>query len=209
MGLFDGGDRCVFCGKEQGFLGGLFGINLAGGEYLCGDCRDKCAAGDIDFGKLTVDDVRGMMEAARNNRRKGQEFQVTRTISTGRYREDKLIEVDERHGWFRKAREDNSLVYELDDIFNFTMNVEMSVLESGQHFDLSTYEYPELPKCPDGCKVTIGKLNIWFAKNELGLNKLEFDLIPAFSPDEGDVRGGYACAHEFFEIMRDYWNAHR
>ena len=209
MGLFDGGDRCVFCGKESGFLGSVFGINLAGGEYMCGDCRDKCAAGEIDFSKLTVNEVRDMMEAARNNRRKGQEFQVTRTISTGRYREDKLIEVDERHGWFRKAREDNGLVYELDDIFNFTMNVEMSVLESGQHFDLSTYEYPELPKCPDGCKVTIGKLNIWFAKNELGLNKLEFDLIPAFSPDEGDVRGGYACAHEFFEIMRDYWNAHR
>ena len=150
-----------------------------------------------------------MMEAAKDSRRKGQEFQVTRRISTGHYRDEKLIEVDERHGWFRKAGEDNGLVYELDDIFNFTMNVEMSVLESGQHFDLSTYEYPELPKCPDGCRITIGKLIIWFAKNELGLNKLEFDLIPSFSPDEGDVRGGYACAHEFFEMMRDYRNAQR
>lgn len=209
MGLFDGGDRCVFCGKESGFLGSVFGINLAGGEYLCGDCRDKCAAGEIDFSKLTVNEVRDMMEAAKANRVKGQDFQVTRRISTGRHRDEKLIEVDERHGWFRKAGDSNGLVYELRDIFNFTVNVEMSVLESGQHFDLSTYEYPELPKCPDGCRINTGKLNIWFAKNELGLEKLELDLIPSFSPDEDDVRGGYACAHEFFEMMRDYRNARR
>ena len=33
------------------------------------------------------------------------------------------------------------------------------LLESGKRFELSTYEYPELPKCPDGCRINTGKLN--------------------------------------------------
>lgn len=209
MGLFGGGDKCVFCGKEQGFLGGVFGINLAGGEYLCGDCRDKCAAGDVDFSKLTVDDVRGMMEAAKASRRKAQEFQATRKLYTGRNRDCDFLEIDEKHGWFRKTSERDGLIYNLNDIFNFTVSVEMSVLESGQRFDFYTYEFPELPKCPEGCRIGLAKLVIWFAKNDLGLDKLELDLIPSISPDEVEARGGYACAHEFFLLMRDYRNAQR
>jgi hypothetical protein len=83
------------------------------------------------------------------------------------------------------------------------------VLQEGQRFDFYTYEFPELPKCPDGCRVNIAKLVIWFAKNDLGVEKLELDLIPELTPDENDARGGYACAHEFFILMRDYRNAQR
>ncbi len=210
MGLFGGNDKkCVFCGKEQGFLAGVFGINLAGGEYMCGDCREKCAPGDIDFSKLTVNNVRGMMEAMNDNRRKGQDFQATRKLNTGRNRNVDFLEVDEKHGWFRKASEKDAIIFDLNDVFHFTVNVEMAVLEEGESFDFYTYEYPELPRCPEGCRVTSAKLVIWFVKNRLGLEKLELDLIPTFSPEEGDARGGYACAHEFFELMRDYRNAQR
>ena len=41
MGLFDK-KTCAICGASVGLLGGLSGENLAGGAYMCGDCRKKC-----------------------------------------------------------------------------------------------------------------------------------------------------------------------
>jgi hypothetical protein len=208
MGLF-GGNKCVICGKESGFFGGLVGTSLAGDGFLCSDCRDKCGPGSaLDFGKMTESDVRARMETAEANKKKGaQEFRATRSFNTGRYRDTAFLSVDEDHRWFMKAND--CWVYSLDDVFTFTVAVEYVKLENGQSYYLDTYEFPELPKCPDGMKINVLKMNIWLAENDLGADRVELDLLPSFFPDEGDVRGGYACAHEFFEFMRSYCAARK
>ncbi|MBR4455189.1 MAG: hypothetical protein IKS32_03090 [Solobacterium sp.] len=207
MGLFDT-KKCVICGKEAGLITGLFGNDLAGGGYLCGDCRKLCTPGDLRFSQMSVDDVKANMAVAAANRKKAtSEFRETRKIKTGAYRDRNLLSVDENHGWFMCEADEDGWVLNLDDIYYYGLLFETSKLEEGQHFTIDTYSCPELPNCPEGIRIISVKLKILLADNELGVNELSLDLTPMFSPGENDIRGAYACMHDFVEVMKAYRTA--
>ena len=101
------------------------------------------------------------------------------------------------------AEEKDGWVYSLDDVYYFNLDLDYAPLEEGQGFEVRTEDYPELPKIPQGVRVTDAKLVIWLADNELAVNKVEISAA-GFSPDEGDIRGAYAAAHDFFLALKDY-----
>ncbi len=207
MGLFDT-KKCAFCGKEAGLITGLFGNDLAGGAYLCGECRKLCTPGDLKFSEMSVDDVKANMAIAAANRKKAtSEYRETRKIKTGAYRDKNFLSVDENHGWFMNETDDSGWVYNLDDIYYYGLVFETALLEEGQYFHVDTYSCPELPKCPEGVRITDAKLKILLTDNELGVKELNLDITPSFSADEGEIRGAYACMHDFVEVMKVYKTA--
>ncbi len=205
MGLFDK-KSCAFCGASVGLLGGLSGENLAGGAYMCGDCRKKCIpAKDLNFSAMTVDTAKALMAAAETNKRKGAvEFRATRQFIAGAYHDRPVLDVDEAHGWFMNASTKDGWVYELDDIYSFCLDVTTIPLTEGEVYNVNLHPFPQLPACTSGQKVIDAKLKIWLLDNELGVDMLEFSLLPVIAPDETQVQSAYACAQDFYNFMRSY-----
>jgi len=209
MGLFDK-KTCAICGSQTGAILGLFGSELAGGEYLCPDCRKKCTPNpNLKFSKMTLDEVKADMAVAAANRQKGtSEFHSTLKIKNGAYRDRSFLDLDENHGWFMNTALNDGWVYSLDDIYFYTIELTTEKLAEGQTFYADTSRYPELPKCPDGCRITGASLKILLLENELGIDSLNLNLLTQ-SGDEKEVRGAYACVHDFVEAMKEYRTAHR
>ena len=205
MGLFDK-KACAFCGATAGLLSGLAGEDLAGGAYMCGDCRKKCIPDKrLDFKALTVDGAKALMAVAEANRKKGaEEFRATRRFIAGAYREKPVLDVDEVHGWFMNAAAKDGWVYELDDIYTFSLDATTTPLAEGENYYLNLHPFPQFPVCPSGQKVIDIKLKIWLLDNELGVDMLEITLLPAFAPDETQVQNAYACVQDFYNFMRSY-----
>ena len=202
MGLFDK-KTCVFCGKESGLIGGLMGETLAGGEYMCGECRRKCTSDDLRFSAMTVADVKANMAVAEANKKKGTtEFKASQRIKKGAYRDKDFLDIDAGHGWFMNADEKDGWVYNLGDVYYFNLDLDYLPLEGGS-FEIRTEDYPELPKVPQGVKVDDARLVIWMKNNELGVDKVTIKAA-GYSPDESDIRGAFAAAHDFFLALKDY-----
>ena len=207
MGLFDSNKKtCDLCGEKMGLLGGIFSSeDLADGKTICGSCRGKCTPGELKFSAMTLDDVKANIAVAEANKKKGAaEFKATQKIKKGAYRGDEFVDIDAGHGWFMNAEEKDGWVYSLDDVYYFNLDLDYAPLEEGQGFEVRTEDYPELPKIPQGVRVTDAKLVIWLTDNELAVSKVEIRAAAGFSPDEGDIRGAYAAAHDFFLALKDY-----
>ncbi len=208
MGLFDK-KTCAVCGEQSGVITGLFGETLAGGEYLCGKCRQKCTPDkNLNFRKMTIEDVKANMAIAEANRKKGiSEFKATRRIQIGKLRDQPGLDLDETHGWMMNAEAKDGWVYNLNDVFNFSLVLGYEPLSAEETFSVNTSKYPELPVCPEGIKISSAKLVIWLRENELGKDQIELELAsPAFM-DEDSVLAAYASAHEFFEFMKSFKTA--
>ena len=206
MGLFDGNKKtCDLCGEKMGLLGGIFtSEDLADGKTICGNCRGKCTPGELNFRGMTLDDVKANIAVAEANKKLGAtQFKATQQIKKGAYRGKDFLNIDAKNGWFMNADEKDGWVYSLGDVFYFNLDLEYAPLEEGQSFEVRTEDYPELPKIPQGVKVTDAKLVVWLMKNELGVDKVTLNA-GGYSPDEGDIRGAFACAHDFFLALKDY-----
>ncbi len=187
MGLFDGNKKtCDLCGEKMGLLGGIFtSEDLADGKTICGSCRGKCTPGELRFSAMTLDDVKANIAVAVANKKKGAaEFKATQKIKKGAYRGDDFVDIDANHGWFMNAEEKDGWVYSLDDVYYFNLDLDYAPLEEGQGFEVRTEDYPELPKIPQGVRVTDAKLVIWLADNELAVNKVEIITARPRSPPE-------------------------
>lgn len=205
MGLFDK-KTCALCGASVGLLGGMLGENLAGDAYMCGDCRKKCIPDEtLNFKAMTVDAAKALIAVAEANKKKGaSEFHATRQFSSGMYADMPALDVDEGHGWFMNAAKKDGWVYELDDIYSFCLDVTTTPLTEGEEYNVNLHPYPQLPACPSGQKVIDAKLKLWLLDNELGVDILEINLIPAFAPSEEHVQSAYACAQDFYSFMKSW-----
>ncbi|MCR5294915.1 MAG: SHOCT domain-containing protein [Lachnospiraceae bacterium] len=209
MGLFGPKKTCSICGGKVGF----FGYDLSGNDHLCGNCRDKCTPGQLDFASMSVDDIRKNMEVAEANKAKADDFQATKEFYAGSHFDKPILFVDEENGWFMNAAKGDGWVYNLDDITYYNMRINTSRNEEEQKekgflewlFEPDFYsDFPELPKVPDGEKLTGAYLTIRLAENELGVDEVEIDVFPGFFTDENDVRSSYLCCHDFYTFMQDY-----
>jgi hypothetical protein len=95
-------------------------------------------------------------------------------------------------------------VYELDDIYSFCLDVTTIPLTEGEVYNVNLHPFPPLPACTIGQKVVDAKLKIWLLDNELGVDMLEFSLLPVIAPDETQVQSAYACAQDFYNFMKSY-----
>lgn len=214
MGLFGKKKTCALCGGKVGFLG----YNLAGGEYLCSDCRTKCTPGtNLDFNKMTSADIEENIKIAESNKAKGaEEFTATREFYTGADHDKPVIAVDETHGWLMDIAKNDGWVYDLDDISYYNMRLSTTEKSDEEKADESFLDwlfspdfysaYPELPQCPRREKIIGAYLKLKFRDNELGVDYVEFDVMPGFFTDEDDVRSAYELCHDFYEFM-DYYHS--
>lgn len=212
MGLFGKKKICAVCGGKVGFLG----YKLAGGEFLCSDCRTKCTPGsNLDFNNMTSYDIEANMKVAEANKAKGtDEFTATREFFTGADYDKPILAVDETHGWFMDTSKNDGWVYNLDDISSYNMRINTSEKSEDEKEDVGFLEwlfepdfysaYPELPQCRSDEKIVGAYLKIRFRDNELGVDDIELDVFPGLFTDEDDVRAAYTCCHDFYEFMDSY-----
>ncbi len=209
MGLFGPKKICSICGGKVGF----FGYDLAGDDHLCGNCRDKCTPGNLDFSSMTVRDVKKNMKIAEENKAAGQEdFQATYELYTGKDFDKPVIFIDEDNGWFMNAARDDGWVYCLDDITSYRMRITTTKDDEEEEkgflewlFEPDFYsDFPDLPRVPDGQKLTGAYLKIKLADNELGVDEIEIDVFPGLFTDEDDVRASYQCCQDFYDFMDEY-----
>jgi len=128
-----------------------------------------------------------------------------------------MLEADEKHGWFRLK--DSNVFYSLKDIINVDVTIDTIELSEKEKEDRKQQNtsflawlfsddgyktYSELPHCPSDRKVTDMHFNIELDPHELGVSKLEIDLMPGLSTDFESGQKAFDCAHELYAFIQPY-----
>lgn len=210
---------CAICGENAGRV---FNQKIANDLSICNRCKDKCTPGLTakQMKNMTVEQIRQDIQIAQENRALYRtRFEVTRKIKAGTGRNKPLLNADENNGWFVDAREKEPYVYRISDIVNHYLALKTSALgpeekkrrESAGYlewlYDPSFYDgYPEQPRCPEGRKITAMKYRIELSDNELGIDELEFDVMPGMFSDKKDIMKAYEVSHDIYEFLTNYHN---
>lgn len=168
--------ECAICGGEIGLLGNR---KLNDGN-LCKDCASKLSVWFTDRRKSTVEDIRKQLEDREENKKKIQQFQVTKSFK-GSARQ---VYIDETKGWFAIA---NKLsVEENPDILNLTQI-------TGCHLDVNQNRTEEYYKDTEGKNQSYNPPRYKYSydyKIELSVNAPWFDemtfQLTTFSIPEQD-----------------------
>ena len=212
MGLFGPAKMCALCGGKVGLLGGH---KLANGLYICGDCTDKCTPGaKYLFEGMSPEDVKSNMALAVKNKKKGEDLFSTTRIFYTCYRHDKpVLEVDETHAWFKDKTNEEGWVYDLDAVSNYSMRLDSYRIDPDDKEEYERYQwafspefytrYPDLPRVPQGERISNAMLSLKFMNNELGVKELDISLLPNFFTDREDYMAAFDCCNEFFAFMKE------
>ena len=168
--------ECAICGGEIGLLGNR---KLNDGN-LCKDCASKLSVWFTDRRKSTVEDIRKQLEDREENKKKIQQFQITKSFK-GSARQ---VYIDETKGWFAIA---NKLsVEENPDILNLTQI-------TGCHLDVNQNRTEEYYKDTEGKNQSYNPPRYKYSydyKIELSVNAPWFDemtfQLTTFSIPEQD-----------------------
>ena len=214
MGFFS--DKCAFCGGKATIL---TRNKLGDGSFICGDCRTKVShlVSSSDFEKMTKSDVQELFGTTeRNIAERSGAFTPTMTFYAGASRNKIVMEADENHGWFRVK--DEKVVFDLSDIATFKMNLRTSELSEKEKeeqknnnnsfmtwlFSNDGYNnYPEVPRCPTGRKVTGLDFVLTMNPNNLHVSKITLNLMPDWSSTKEAGQSAYDCAHNLYQFIQN------
>ena len=81
----------------------------------------------------------------------------------------------------------------------------MGVLNFFLSDDFGT-RYPDLPRCPSGCKVTGMYFQINLGPNPLHAKKIRIDMLPGWSSADTEIEKAYLCANSIYQCIKEYQN---
>ncbi|MCR4656157.1 MAG: SHOCT domain-containing protein [Lachnospiraceae bacterium] len=213
MGLFKK-EECVLCGGKAGLL---TRTKLVNGDYICGDCRSRMPEHVADVGDLMLSEVEELISLKEeNDRRYESEFTVTRQFDfDGSH---PMIAVDDNTGEFVWLKDSHPDIFSFDYITGYSVDLHTrpfneeerkknSSLTGILNFFLSDdfkSRYPDLPRCPTGCKVTGMYFDINFGPNPLHADKLHIDMLPGWSSSEAQIEKAYICANNIYQCIKEY-----
>ncbi len=216
MGLFGGGKTCCECGKKAGLLAR---VSLKDGSFLCGDCRARLSdqLGSEVFNMMTKEDYERNIEVAKQNDEKyHQEFRETFGVFQ---RGNKVFSADETHGWWVNPKYTRPIVFQFDQIQNWTVDLqteydfdddENDSLTRGllEDFIQSAFyrslqqNHPELPVCPVGSKITGMYVRIFVDHPMIREVVIDCFDVGIFTKSEDDMESAYNTVIQIIEFLQ-------
>lgn len=231
MGLFEK-KECVLCGAKAG----LFSREkIAGGAFICGDCRKKISPYTTGFSRMTLEDVKEQIRIKEENDRRYQsEFVTSRRFDFDS--RHPIMAVDDTHGAFAILTNERPDIFTFSQIVSYNVDLSVSKLSDkereeaeaqGQNSGLLGVlnfifsdevglRYPDMPRCPSGHKVTGMHFVIEFGPNPFNAEKTRINMMPGWSNAADQLDKAYRCANDIYQCIKEYkrngggggaWNA--
>ncbi|MBR6469570.1 MAG: DUF4428 domain-containing protein [Lachnospiraceae bacterium] len=218
MGLFEK-KECELCGGKAGLI---TRYKISDGGYICGDCRGKMSSHTDGIGNMTVADVEEQIRLKEeNDERFNNSFTITRQFDFDS--RHPIIAVDDNNGEFALLTDARPDIFSFDHVISYDIDLSTSALsEEERQQDSSIWgimnillsdnfrsQYPNVPRCPQGCKVTGMYFEINFGSNPFNANNIRIDMLPGWSTAETEVEKAYRCANEIYQCFKDYKSGQR
>jgi hypothetical protein len=215
MGLFEK-KECALCGGKAGLI---TRYKIADGDFICGDCRRRMSPNTDGFKYMTVEDVEEQIRRKEENDERFQnEFVISRQFDFDS--RHPMMVVDDEHGEFAMLKDANPDIFSFDMVTSYNVDLTTSVLSEEEkkqaqgsgltgilNFLLSDdfrSRYPDMPRCPTGCKVTDMHFEINFGDNPFNADQIRIDVLPGWSTSEIEVDKAFHCANEMYQCFKEY-----
>ena len=213
MGLFDK-KQCELCGSKAGLI---TRTKIQGGDYICGDCRNKMSSLTSGISDMSLDDVREQIRLKEENDRRFQEdFVNSRQFDIDT--RHPVMAVDDEHGEFAILTDKRPDIFSFDHIASYNVDLKTSYLSEEERkkttglTGLLDYllsddfgsRFPDLPHVSKNYKITGMYFNITFKDNPFHAEKIRIDMLPSWSNSEVEIEKGYVCSNEIYQCIKEY-----
>ena len=218
MGLFEK-KECALCGGKAGLL---TRYKIVDGDFICGDCRRKMSQNTDGIGNMTVEDVQEQIRIKEENDERFQNgFTISRQFDFDQ--RHPMMAVNDSSGEFAILTDINPDIFSFDMVTSYNVDLNTAVLTEEERqkdtglmgvleyllSDKFSSRYPDMPRCPSGCKVTGMYFNINFGDNPFNADNMRIDMLPGWSTSEMEVDKAYRCANDMYQCFKEYKTGRR
>ena len=218
MGLFEK-KECALCGGKAGLI---TRYKISGGDYICGTCRGKMSPNTDGISNMTLEDVEEQIRIKEENDERFQnDFEITRQFDFDS--RHPIMAVNDNSGEFAILKDANPDIFSFDHVLSYNVDLSTSLLsEEEQKKDSGLWgvldyllsddfgsRFPDMPRCPQGHKVTGMYFEINFSDNPFNADRIKIDMLPGWSTAETEVDKAYRCANEMYQCFKEYKNGQR
>lgn len=218
MGLFEK-KECALCGGKAGLI---TRYKISGGDYICGECRGRMSSNTDDIGNMTIEDVQEQIRLKEeNDERFGNGFTITRQFDFDP--RHPMMAVNDNTGEFAILTDARPDIFSFDNVVSYDVDLNTAMLsEEERKNDSSIWgilnyilsddfcsRYPDMPRCPQGRKVTGMYFQINFGDNPFNARKIRIDMLPGWSTAETEVDKAYRCANDMYQCFKEFKNSPR
>ena len=199
--------NCSVCGKEVSLISRQ---KIAGGEYICGDCRSLCSPRikDTRFETMSAADVTGhIKEHNRNIQHLAIDYRETDCVTKGLLMKKKLISADQEHFWWYLPEEKNPDLFSFADIASWKLVLETQPRPQADPADESAKkkepaEFRHLPGMPDaGPNEAIRKMFIIIQLSYPYIPEVRIDVMSDLIVTDKSIQEGYTVAGKIYELL--------
>ena len=218
MGLFEK-KECALCGGKAGLI---TRYKISGGDYICGDCRNRMSSHTERIGEMTLEEVEEQIRVKEeNDERFNNGFEITRQFDFDS--RHPIMAVDDKHGEFAILKDTKPDIFSFDHVTSYNVDLHTAALSEEERKKKSGLtgildyllsddfcsRYPDMPRCPQGCKVTGMYFQINFGPNPFNADDIRIDMLPGWSTAETEVDKAYRCANEMYQCFKEYKTGQR
>ena len=213
MGLFEK-KECALCGGKAGLI---TRYKITDGRYICGDCRSKMSPNTDGISDMTLEDVEEQIHIKEvNDERFNNNFTITRQFDFDS--RHPMMAVNDNQGEFAILKDAKPDIFSFDHVISYDVDLHTKALSEEERkkdsgiWGILNYilsddfrsRYPDMPRCPQGCKVTGMYFQINFGNNPFNADKIRIDMLPGWSTAETEVEKAYRCANEMYQCFKEY-----
>ena len=218
MGLFEK-KECALCGGKAGLI---TRYKIYGGDYICGTCRGRMSPNTDRIGDLTLEDVEEQIRIKEENDERFQnDFEITRQYDFDS--RHPIMAVNDSTGEFAILKDANPDIFSFDNVLSYNVDLRTALLSEEERkknsglwgvldyllSDEFGSRFPDMPRCPQGHKVTGMYFEINFADNPFNADQIRIDMMPGWLDSENEVDKAYRCANEMYQCFKEYKNGQR
>lgn len=213
MGLFEK-KECALCGGKAGLI---TRYKISGGDYICGTCRGRMSSNTNGIDNMTLEEVEEQIRLKEeNDERFSNEFEITRQFDFDSRHH--MMAVNDNTGEFAILKDSNPDIFSFDNVISYNVDLNTSLLSEEERkkdpgilgvlnyilSDEFCNRYPDLPRCPQGRKVTGMYFQINFGDNPFNADHIRIDMLPGWSTMQTEVDKAYRCANDMYQCFKEY-----
>ena len=174
------------------------------------------------IGSMTLEEVEEQIRIKEENDERFQnEFETTRQFDFDS--RHPIMAVDDDHGEFAMLKDANPDIFSFDQVISYNVDLNTSLLSEEERkkdsglWGVLDYllsddfgsRFPDMPRCPQGHKVTGMYFEVNFGDNPFNADQIRIDMLPGWSTAESEVDKAYRCANEMYQCFKEYKNGQR
>ncbi|MCR5356602.1 MAG: SHOCT domain-containing protein [Lachnospiraceae bacterium] len=174
------------------------------------------------LGNMSVEDVEEQIRIKEeNDERFNNQFNITRQFDFDS--RHPIMAVDDNSGEFALIKDARPDIFSFDNVISYNVDLNTAALSEEERQNDSSLmgilnyllsdnfgsRFPDMPRCPQGCKVIGMYFEIKFGANPLNADRIRIDMLPGWSTSETEVDKAYMCANEIYQCFKEYKSGQR